>query len=548
MEEQHSLRSLNKMAKAKEKIQTGCQSIISGIDDLGDDLMQNILSRLPALHFASAACVSRSWNTLCNRILSSPKLSSAVSFNPSLEDAVNEVVDKVLLEPIRPHFALASIGPYFSLQAALQLIDAKLGSRIPVIVNVSEGVIGRDVLTDQFVEVQWEVTEEEALGAILLEENVNRGIILTVGFLPGLKAHIVPLLFQNKGPRSFLVDEFVMDIRKAASVYSDSASPVGIILFADRKADIKPVLQKIEYAFSEDTFMVGDGGSQFLYRSNSRSNITRSPDPTCAAVALLFARDRNKPLGIGETQFHVVLSTGISPVGNTYKAVSVKCNKSSTWLTASRETVREHLDGQAILEDIYDELGDRIHYPAFYIGVTKRRRCSVGMERVTRMQFHEFHEVLGGDEEYLFVNSVGIKTAEPFRFYISDSKAALLSCNKVSDNLRHLKLDCDCRNNHASGGVGYCDKRKVFGGIIFSCCGRGDSFFGHPGIDSSPFLKNFPGVTFGGTYCAGEIGRGKLSLYDQDNEEGGLVRCSQHVYSAVYLVMSYCPPPPPPEQ
>ncbi|KAL6576290.1 hypothetical protein OROHE_000071 [Orobanche hederae] len=313
-----------------------------------------------------------------------------------MHNAVNEVVDKVLSEPIRPHFALASIGPHFSLQAALQLINAKLGSRIPVIVNVSEGVIGKDVSTDQFVEVQWEVTDEqEAHGPISQEETVNCGIILTVGFLPGIKAHIVPLLLQRKGPRSLLADEFVVHIREAASSVSDSSSPAGIILFFDRKTDPKPVLQKIVYAFPEDTFVVGDGGSHFLYRSNSRSNNTRLPKCSEAAVALIFARDRNKPLGVGETQFHVMLSTGISPVGYTYRTFSVKSHRSSTLLTASREAVREHLDGQTVLEDIYDELGDRIQYPAFYIGVTKRRGCSVGMERVRRMQFLEFHEVLG---------------------------------------------------------------------------------------------------------------------------------------------------------
>lgn len=52
----------------------------------------------------------------------------------------------------------------------------------------------------------------------------------------------------------------------------------------------------IEYAFSEDTFVVGDGGSRFLYKSDSSNNITNPPYPTCSAVALLFARDRNKPL------------------------------------------------------------------------------------------------------------------------------------------------------------------------------------------------------------------------------------------------------------
>ncbi|GER44525.1 F-box/LRR-repeat protein [Striga asiatica] len=531
--EDQSRGSLRKLAKARA-------GFITEIDDLGDDLMQNILSRLPALYFAWAACVSRSWNALCNRILSSPKLSSAVSFNSSLENAVNEVMDKVLSEPIRPHFALASIGPHFSLQSALELIDAKLGSSIPVIVNVSEGIIGKDAHTEQFVEVLWEVTEEQEGQP---PEETNRGIILTVGFLPGLKALIVPLLCRKKvksynglslvvirctqeqGPQGHLIDDFVMSIREVASAVSDSAVPAGVILFADRKANVKLILQKIDYAFPEDTFVVGDGGSPFLYRCHRRSDNTSLPDSICAAVSLVFARDRNKPLGVGETQFHTMFSAGISPVGNTYKAVCAKCIKSSTWLTASRETVRNPLDGQAILDEIYDELGDRIQYPAFYIGVTKRRKCSVRMERVRQMQFLEFHEVLGGDEEYLFANSVGITTTDPFRFYISDSKLALSSCNKVGDELRELKMDCE--------------KRRVFGGIIFSCCGRGESFFRSAGVDSAPFISNFPGVAFGGSYCAGEIGRAKSSLYGGDSE----VSCSEHVYSAIYLVMSYCPPP-----
>lgn len=414
--EAQSIRSLRRMAKSKEETQRGSHGDISGIDDLGDDLMQNILGRLPASSFASAACVSRSWNSLCSSLLSSPRLSSAVSFNPSLENAVNEVFEKVLSEPIRPHFALASIGPSFSLQAALQLIDKKLGSRIPVIVNVSEGVIGRDVKTDQFVEVQWEVTmEEEDLGAVSMVENVNRGIILTVGFLPGLKAHIIPLFSGDKGPGSLLLDEFVMDIRESASAVSHSTSPAGIILLADRETDIKPILQTIECAFSEDTFIVGDGGSQFLYKSYNGNSITWQPGSTCAAVALLFARDRNKP-GIGEIKFHVMLSTGISPLGNMYKAVSVKSNENSTWLTASRETVREHLDGQAILEDIYEELDDRIQYPAFYIGVTKRRRCSFVKEKQDGCNFMSFMKFWGEMKNTYLSILLASKLETPFAF------------------------------------------------------------------------------------------------------------------------------------
>lgn len=60
-------------------------------------------------------------------------------------------------------------------------------------------------------------------------------------------------------------------------------------------------------------------------------------------------------------------STGISPIGHSYKANSVKYNKSSTWLTASRETARQHLDGLSLLENIYDEVSVIWTYHNFII-------------------------------------------------------------------------------------------------------------------------------------------------------------------------------------
>ena len=56
----------------------------SGFSLVSEDIIENILSRLPALSFASASCVSKCWNKVCVRILSKPKLASALSLNPSL--------------------------------------------------------------------------------------------------------------------------------------------------------------------------------------------------------------------------------------------------------------------------------------------------------------------------------------------------------------------------------------------------------------------------------------------------------------------------------
>lgn len=53
-----------------------------------------------------------------------------------------------------------------------------------------------------------------------------------------------------------------------------------------------------------------------------------------------------------------MLSTGISSIGPIYKAVSVRERPKdySTWLTAKREAVHGNLDGQTILDQIYDEV------------------------------------------------------------------------------------------------------------------------------------------------------------------------------------------------
>ncbi|CAK9183190.1 unnamed protein product [Ilex paraguariensis] len=519
-----------KMAK-KRRGQRESERTVEGIDAIGEDVLQNILSRLPALSFASAACVSRSWNKICKRVLSRPKLTSALSLKSSEQEAVHEVLEKVLSEPIRPHFAIAYIGPSFNSQLTHYLINKKLGSRIPVITSMGHGIIGRDASSNDFKEIQWQTTVDDETGAGV-NSSVNRhcGIVLTVGYVPGLKVAVVPLLRSVEGPPVFLVDDFVTNIREYTTSVSGCTSPAGIIMFGDQETDMKPILDKMDYAMSKETVIVGDAGCQILYGGRC-VDTTHGLYYTWDAGALLFVRDRDKPHGVGETCFHMALSSGVSSIGPIYKADSVRERRDefSTWLTAKREGSNLKLDGGTLLDTIYDEMGDRSPNAALYIGVTKRRKCSIGLEKVRWITSQEFHEVQEGDDEYLYVNGTGIRTGDSFHFYFSDSGSALSSCNAVSNNLRRLKQDCD----HEKGVTAY-GKKEVFGGLIFSCCGRGESFFGHPNVDSTPFLENFPEVTLSGTFSAGEIGRG-----DSHNESS--VRCCLHVFSTVYLIMSYTP-------
>jgi hypothetical protein len=54
-----------------------------------------------------------------------------------------------------------------------------------------------------------------------------------------------------------------------------------------------------DHAMSSDTIIIGDERAQFLYRNGVESrNDYESSEYFSAAVALVFARDRDKPCGI----------------------------------------------------------------------------------------------------------------------------------------------------------------------------------------------------------------------------------------------------------
>lgn len=495
-----------------------------GLSLIGQDIHRDILSRLPAPAFASAACVSRSWSHLCNQILTRPIFLSALSLNPNLNEAIHQVLNKALSKPIRPHFAIAYVGRKFNLRKAHSQLSSKLGSGIPIIVSQARGIIGTDVATHEHKEVQWMEEEEEEEG-----DDRNRGVVLTLGFLPGLKVCAIPLRSEIEGISS-RIDKFVTDVKDF------TASPVGVIMFAEPFADMKPVLEKMDYAMPKDTIIIGNESGHFLCNFGVDSTKFTGRDRNSLsvedAVGLVFATDRGKPQG--EIRFSLAVSSGVSPIGPIYKGASVIVRHSSsacsTWLTARREGSMEVLDGVSILNDIEDvmENNDLDANNDLYIGVSKRRKCSIGSEKGKFISTTSFHEVSGGDEEYLYVEGAGIKTGDTFQFFHPDPQVALISRNNVFENLKSMK-----ESNS--------DKTIVCGGLIFPCYGRGESFLGSPNVDSSAFLANFPGVPLSGVFCSGEIGRGCSTSEGQHNDAQRLSNCYLHVYSTMYLLILHTP-------
>ncbi|CAN6567284.1 unnamed protein product [Malus baccata var. baccata] len=108
---------------------------------INDDLLDDILSHLTAISFASAACVSKSWNQICSRILAHPKVASALSLHPSPKVAVKEVIERVLGGSIRPRFVVANIGSGFGLYDISKFVCVFARINPLILISISEHVV-----------------------------------------------------------------------------------------------------------------------------------------------------------------------------------------------------------------------------------------------------------------------------------------------------------------------------------------------------------------------------------------------------------------------
>ncbi|KAG7539055.1 F-box-like domain superfamily [Arabidopsis suecica] len=491
---------------------------------MNEDLLHNILLRLPAKSFAFASCVNRSWSSVCNRILSRPKMISAFSRNPDQLRAGEEVLDKVLSEPIRPDFVIANIT-CGNMEETLTLITERVGSRVPIIVSVVTGILGKEACNDKAGEVKQHSTGDDELFIV-----PNFAILLTIGYLPGMKVDVIPVIQAKGESESDIGDKFVMDIRNYVSMVSGhAAAPACLILFGEDTHATEPVLHKLDYAMPAETVIVGDQIGEFLHKCGNESrNVQLRKDEIRVLAGLIFARDRHRPAQAERIQFDTAISRGMSSVDLRYKAANVNVSRPrcpSTLLTAKRRGEAEVLDGEQILDDIDNILENHIWENDPYLGVIKRRKYSIGLEEKPKiMSSLVFHQVNGSDDQDLLVDGAGIKTGDQFQVYLPDLKVAEASLNAVTSQLRNLKSKPN--------------KPQIVGGFAFVGNSRGDLFFGRPDADSSPFLENFPELRFGGIFCDNEIGR-NLFVEEGEEKKEVSIRRFLHVYSSVYLIVSY---------
>lgn len=250
---------------------------------------------------------------------------------------------------------------------------------------------------------------------------------------------------------------------------------------------------------------------------------------TADAVALVFAKDRHSPRG--KIEFHVNISDGIIPFGPELRVVSASAKRTnSTWITAVIEEHPGLVHSWGLLDDITEEIED--NNPTYYMGVTHQKTGPRFLES-SSSSYISYYKVLGDAERYYFiVEGVGIKPGDTFVFYHSDSETTEDANSNAYQELSVSRL----------GG------REVIGGLIFSCCSRGERGNVDSRVSESlPFCTNYPGVAVAGMFCDGEIGRVVTRLYrrleDGELGTGKSIGCYLHRHSTVYLVMSYTSTP-----
>lgn len=57
----------------------------------------------------------------------------------------------------------------------------------------------------KFIQVQWEIVDDDDddnIGDVNMLQNANVGVSMSVGFLPGLKVNLIPLLWNKRVIRS----------------------------------------------------------------------------------------------------------------------------------------------------------------------------------------------------------------------------------------------------------------------------------------------------------------------------------------------------------
>ncbi|GAB4852509.1 hypothetical protein Ancab_016723 [Ancistrocladus abbreviatus] len=514
---------------------------VHGAEIINEDTLQHIFTKLPAKSFAYVACVCRSWRRVCNRILSKPRLRCAMSLAPNTRVAVEETVNKVLSEPIRPQFVIASLTLDHNLAYVHALLKEKFGSVVPIVTNVVEGVIGVDTQRNVFLEATVEDVENEKMEKDEREEEEDvsldyeddlqiLGFVLIIGWMPDMKVEAIPLISSSYHVERMVptVNKFYRDIKEYTWNVSDSP-PAAVILFGEREPGfLFHLLHMIDHAFTMQTAIVGHMNGFFEYQSAERTRNARlGKGHCCRAVALTFARARNKPADVGTTQFHVPYMNCVTRIGPTFTVTSVDEAGPKTYLLARREDSGETVNGSEFI-DLLRKVDERTWFEDVYIEVEKKRGRAKKTEPETSAasllaaSFSLHALKMEACLDHLAVRGSDIKEGDTFNIYRPDFTKGVF-----------LPFEEDRQNDN--------EKQEVFGGMVFVAQSNfSASLIRNTDVYSNPFLEQFlVEVPLGGMFSKKVVKHGLVRYACRGREYCHPNECHKSSKGPSFLIMSY---------
>lgn len=389
------------------------------------------------------------------------KWATALSTRPSLEAAVNEVVETAqarLGAPADVGFLFISATFASEYPRLLPLLRERL--MLPALIGCGGGgIIGNPVAVG------------EPPGLPIHEIEDEPALCLCLGHLPGVTV------------KTFWLDEERLpDLDSPPQdwvdyIGVDPASQPDFVLIADPvTSKIKDLLQGFDFAYPTAVKVGGlasGGGGQ---RSNGLFCDDQYYEEGSVGLALS-----------GPVQIQSVVAQGCRPVGPIFRVVEGQRNvildiePEDGGSTSERDTPLEYL--QNLLQELTEDERELAQHSLF-VGVA---------HSAFRMELRQ------GD--FLIRNLVGIdprvgavaigdrvRSGQRIQFHLRDDNTS------TADLTTLLK-------QHRSE-----NPEQAAGALMFSCLGRGEDLYDRPHHDSSLFQKVMGDVPVSGFFCAGEIG------------------------------------------
>lgn len=389
---------------------------------------------------------------------SAMKWATALSTRPSLEAAVNEVVEMAQARLGAPaDVGLVFISATFASEypRLLPLLRERLS--LPALIGCGGGgIIGNLVPAEERVPIH-EIEDEPAL-------------CLCLGHLPGVTV------------KTFWLDEeHLPDLDSPPQdwvdyIGVDPASQPDFVLIADPvTSKIKDLLQGFDFAYPTAVKVGGLASGSGGQRSNGLFCDEQYYEEGSVGLALS-----------GPVQIQSVVAQGCRPVGPIFRVVKGQRNVILE-IEMEEEGGRERNTPLEYLQNLLQELTEderELAQHSLFVGVA---------HSAFRMELRQ------GD--FLIRNLVGIdprvgavaigdrvRSGQRIQFHLRDDSTSTADLTALLQQHRHEHPE------------------QAAGALMFSCLGRGEDLYDAPHHDSSLFRKVMGDVPVSGFFCAGEIG------------------------------------------